>query len=60
MSRKVAFIPYTKIDPANTERTSKLLYLMSKWFEVVPIEVSSLDKRFTTSGGTSSRGTSCS
>ena len=51
MSRKVAFIPYTKVDPANTERTPKLLYLLSKWFEVVPIEVSSFDKKVYDQGG---------
>lgn len=53
---KIAFIPKVKIDPANTERTPKLLYLLSQWFDVLPITPGALDKKvFDQSGNRFSR-----
>ena len=42
---KIAFIPKVEVDPANSERTPKLLYLLSQWFEVLPISTGALDKK---------------
>lgn len=53
---KIAFIPKVEVDPANSERTPKLLYLLSQWFEVVPISTGALDKKvFDQSGNRFSR-----
>lgn len=40
---KIAFVPRVAVDPTNSERTPKLLYLISQWFEVVPIPTGALD-----------------
>jgi len=38
MSRpKVIFLPWVKVDPSTTERTPKLLHLISQWYEAVPV-----------------------
>jgi glycosyltransferase involved in cell wall biosynthesis len=42
---RIAFIPKVEIDPANSERTPKLLYLLSLWFDVLPIETGALDRK---------------
>lgn len=42
---KIAFIPKVEVDPANSERTPKLLYLLSQWFDVLPIATGALDKK---------------
>ncbi len=34
---RIAFVPQVKVDPTSSERTPKLLHLLSQWFEVVPI-----------------------
>lgn len=53
---KIAFIPKVEVDPANSERTPKLLYLLSQWYDVVPISTGSLDKKvFDQSGNKFSR-----
>lgn len=41
---RIAFVPKVAVDPTNSERTPKLLYLLSQWFEVVPIPTGTLDK----------------
>ncbi|MGE5379406.1 MAG: glycosyltransferase [Candidatus Saccharibacteria bacterium] len=41
---KVAFIPKVQVDPSNSERTPKLLYMLSQWFEVEAIPTGSLDR----------------
>lgn len=41
---RIAFVPKVAVDPTNSERTPKLLYLLSQWFEVVPIPTGSLDR----------------
>lgn len=53
---RIAFIPNVDIDPANSERTPKLLYLLSRWFDVLPIETGALDRKvFDQSGNRFSR-----
>lgn len=42
---KVAFVPSVPIDPTNSERSPKLLYLLSQWFDVVPVPTGALDKK---------------
>ncbi|MDW5563178.1 MAG: glycosyltransferase family 4 protein [Methanomassiliicoccus sp.] len=53
---KIAFIPKVEVDPVNSERTPKLLYLLSQWFEVLPVATGALDKKvFDQSGNRFSR-----
>lgn len=41
---RIAFIPKVEVDPANSERTPKLLYLLSQWYEVEAVPAGRLDK----------------
>ena len=42
---KIIFIPYVKPDPYTSERTPKLLHILSEWKEVIPISVNDLDNK---------------
>jgi glycosyltransferase involved in cell wall biosynthesis len=53
---KIAFIPKVEIDPANSERTPKLLYLLSQRFDILPVATGALDSKvFDQSGNRFSR-----
>ena len=53
---KIAFIPKVEVDPVSSERTPKLLYLLSQWFDVLPVATGALDKKvFDQSGNRFSR-----
>lgn len=42
---KIIFIPYVKPDPHTSERTPKLLHILSEWKEVIPIFLNDLDNK---------------
>ncbi len=42
---RIAFIPQVGVDPTSSERTPKLLYLLSQWYEVEAVPAGQLDKR---------------
>lgn len=44
MTPRVMFIPWVEVDPSNTERTPKLLRLLSQWYEVVPVRPGRFNK----------------
>ena len=43
-SPKVIFLPWDEVDPSNTERTPKLLHLISQWYPVVPVRPGRLNQ----------------